>query len=120
MVLKGENSGIERINEKSKNASRKTSKIANNLLGFLFPNYRDYQELQNPSIHTYTNEYEKHQLIASRTHFDRYFTMKVAGDDIPTSAILEFVNWLNDGGDNVDFQEQFVSYHRASNNLACT
>jgi hypothetical protein len=109
---------FKELSEKVQAVAKENSKVANDLLVFLFPNYRTYlQNPQNPSIQAYTNEFEKYQFIASKSHFDRYFTMRVAGDDIPTSTILEFVDRLNTEGFNLNVQEQFVTKYLTTNNL---
>lgn len=109
---------FKELNDKVQGLTGDNSTIANDLLGFLFPNYQSYlRNPQNPSLQGYTTDYEKHQMISASTHFDRYFTMRVAGDDIPTSAILEFIDRLNTQGDNVNIQEQFLSKYQAANNL---
>jgi hypothetical protein len=106
------------LNEKIQAEAKDKSKAANDLLGFLFPNYRSFiQNPQNPSLHSYTDEYERDQLIASSTHFARYFTMKVARDDIPTSAILDFIDRLNSQGNELNIQEQFLSRYLETSNL---
>lgn len=109
---------FQELSERIQEATKDNSKIAEELLGFLFPNYRSYvRDPQNPVGESYTDEYEKQQLIASNTHFDRYFTMRVASDDIPTSSILEFIDRLNMQGEGVNIHEHFFSRYRASNNL---
>jgi len=109
---------FKELTEKIQSAGNTNIKVANEILSFLFPNYEAYlHNPQNPSSYSYSNENEKNQLIASNTHFDRYFTMRVAGDDIPTSLILEFVDRLNSEGNTLNIQEQFISKYQDTNNL---
>ena len=94
------------------------AKILSEMLGFLFPNFQGYlQNPQNPSSQSFTREYEKYQLISASTHFDRYFTLKISVDDIPTTLIVEFIQRFNEEPSREIVQQQFFDKYRETENL---
>lgn len=94
------------------------AKTVTSLLAFLFPNYKAYLDNpKNPGSTPLNLEYEKYQLISSSTHFDRYFTLKVSTNDIPTNVIMDFIDWLNEHQDAGFIKDQFLNKYQIEQRL---
>ncbi len=73
------------------------------VLGFLFPIFGAY--INNPANPIYLtgdlhSVYEKEQNIASSTHFQRYFRLRISTKDIPTNYVRQFIELLNSSDPN--------------------